>query len=62
MECVRVWPGVFFKENKRESGPPPKAHTPLYIYTNKYIYIYIYCTLHTLVGRLDLMGQSSELG
>ena len=56
VECVRVWPGVFFKEKKRESSPPPKAHTPLYIY------IYIYCTLHTLVGRLDLMGQSSELG
>ena len=35
-----------------------KMQTPLSLS----IYIYIYCTLHTLVGRLDLMGQSSELG
>ena len=28
-------------------------------HTSLYIYIYIY---HTLVGSLDLMGQSSKLG
>ena len=32
------------------------------MHTHLYIYIYIYYTLHTLFGRLDLIGQSSELG
>ena len=48
-----VWvclPGVLSKEKKGCS--PKKMQT----------HLYIYYTLHTLVGRLDLMGQSSELG
>ena len=39
---------------RRKKSALQNAHTS--------IYIYIYYTLHTLVGRLDLMSQSSELG
>ena len=52
--CVCL-PGVLSKEKKWCSSKKCN-HISLYIY------IYIYYTLHTLVGRLDLMGQSSELG
>ena len=41
---------------------PKKKKNGIYLYlplTHLFIYIYIY---HTLVGPLDLMGQSSKLG
>ena len=47
--CVRA---VLSKRRKRELSP--NAHISQYIY--------IYYTLHTLFGPLDLMSQSSELG
>ena len=54
--CVCVFVGSALQ--REEKRVVPQMHTHLYIY----IYIYIYYTLHTLVGRLDLMGQSRELG
>ena len=52
-----VWvclPGVLSKEKKIGCFSKKCKHISLYIY--------IYYILHTLFGRLDLMGQSSELG
>ena len=50
-KCVCVCRECSPREEKRMLS---KMHT--------HLYIYIYYTLHTLFGRLDLMGQSSELG
>ena len=50
--CVCVFVGSALQ--REEKRVVPQMHT--------HLYIYIYYTLHTLVGRLDLMGQSRELG
>ena len=47
--------GVLSKEKKIGCSSKKCKHISLYIY------IYIYYTLYTLFGWLDLMGQSSEL-
>ena len=49
-------------QNENVESTPKKKKNGIYHYlplTHLFIYIYMY---HTLVGPLDLMGQSSKLG
>ena len=53
-------------QNENVESTPKKKKNGIYHYlplTHLFMYIYIYIYIyHTLVGPLDLMGQSSKLG
>ena len=52
--CVCVFVGSALQREEKRVVPQMRVRT--------HTHIYIYYILHTLVERLDLMGQSRELG